>query len=59
MTKEEINSLRDHMHEMWSAIQHSLDTDHDIDPDVEIQAVKFRNALDVAERAARNLLEEL
>ena len=58
MTKEEIRSLRDHMYEVWSRLQLMLDTD-DMSPDLEIRAVKLRNALTVADNAASKVQEEL
>jgi hypothetical protein len=59
MKVEEIRSLRDHMYEVWAKLQLMLDTDHDMDPDLEIRAVKLRNALSVADNAASKVQEEL
>jgi hypothetical protein len=58
MKVEEIRSLRDHMYQVWSKLQLMLDTD-DMDPDLEIRAVKLRNALTVADNAASKVQEEL
>ena len=59
MTKETINELRNHMHAVWQAIQLELDTNSDLSTDQEILLFKLRNALSVADNAARNLGEEL